>query len=366
MNDEKKEKPDTPTGKIKDLCGKLGLCFFTVLILFIVLEVALRKKDTTFSLATDPNFDRHERTYYPTPGRTNPWIREGQEALKVAVVGDSFTDGAGVPYQDKYAIRLEALLNLNDGVKPAAIKVFAKGGTSTYAHYSYIKHTIEWEADVVVLGICLNDTEDHQKNKIHSAWRADSFPQVPTGFMGWLTRWSNVASFIYTKKEVVRAKKAHQEYYQKLYQDDYQGYKKFVGYLGEIKKDLDAKDIKFFAMIWPLLGDLNAQTYPYHDIHEKIHGVLDGHQIPYLDLLPTFIDKSSTRLQAVPFIDGHPSEIGQRMAAEHLYRALLDEGIIPESYRCTTASGPHEASYSQIYELMNPTTIKKNKATSAK
>ena len=223
MTDE--QTTSTPPAKTRnELWGKLGLLFFTVLILFVILEVALNKKSGEFSLATDPNFDRHERSYYPNDQRKNPWVREGEDSFKVAVVGDSFTDGAGVPYQDKYAIRLEALLNLNADVKPAAIKVFAKGGTSTQAHYSYMKHAIAWGADVVILGICLNDTEDHHDNKIHSAWRADSFPQLPTGFMKWLTGWSNVASFVYTKKEVIRAQKAHAQYYQKLYQEDYQGY----------------------------------------------------------------------------------------------------------------------------------------------
>jgi hypothetical protein len=337
------------------LWRKLGLSFGMICVAFIFFEVALAKEETTFSIDTDPHYDRHERYYYPNKHRKNPWVKEGEDTLKIALVGDSFTNGSGVPYQDKYGVRLEALLNLNNDVPPGATKHYAKAGTSTYAHYSYIKHTIEWGADVVVLGICLNDAEDHQNNKTHSAWRAGMLPRVPTGFMKRLTGWSNIAAYAYTKKEVARAMKAHEAYYQKLYQEDYMGYKKFVGYLGEIKKDLDAHDIHFFVVVWPLLGDLNAKTYPHHDIHAKIHDVLDGYQIQYLDLLSEFLGKSSTRLQAVPFIDGHPSEIGHRMAAEALYRALLDNSMIPEVYRCEHTSGLNAPDYSKLYELMNPT-----------
>jgi hypothetical protein len=347
-----------PLSKGAAILGKIMLTFFTLLILFVFFEIALKKKNSTFSIDTDPNYDRQERNYYPQEKRMNPWVKEGETPYKVAVVGDSFTNGAGVPYQDKYAIRLETLLNLNDDVRPAAIKLWAKGGTSTYDHYRYLEHVVEWEPDAVVLGICLNDAEDHQKNKTHSAWRAASAPQPPKGFMKWLTSWSNVASFVYTKKEVVRAMKAHEEYYQLLYQDDYHGYQKFEGYLGEIKKELDKRDIKFFVMIWPLLGDLNRETYAYHNIHEKVHAVLEGHQIPYVDLLPHFIGKNSTRLQAIPYIDGHPCEIGQRMASEVLYRSLLEHEIIPPEYAAKTSSGKVSGSYARFYEMMNPTTFK--------
>ena len=345
------------SGSSGGLVGKIGLLVFTLLLCLVCAEVVLRGQKSEFSIATDPNYDRQERNYYPAEGRQNPWIREGEEYLRVAVVGDSFTNGAGVPYQDKYAVRLENLLNLNDGVPPAAVKIWAKGGTSTYDHYRYLEHAVEWEPDIVILGICLNDAEDHQKNQTHSAWRADGLPKPPEGFMKWLTSWSKVASFVYTKKEVVRAMKSHEQDYQKLYQEDYHGYKKFQGFLGEMKKELDKRDIKFFVMIWPLLGDLKTENYSFHNIHEIVHGVLDGYGIPYVDLLPAFIGKSSTRLQAIPYVDGHPSEIGQRIATEVLYRALIEQKILPAGYAAQHKGGPIAGDYSRWYKKLNPTLV---------
>ena len=349
--------PDPAARKGPGLKGKFGLLFFTLLLLFAIIEVVLRGKDRSFTLEGDPNYDRQERNYYPDDTRRNPYLRPGEEpGLKVAVVGDSFTNGAGIPYQDKYAVRLEALLNINSNVAPAAVYIAAKGGTSTYDHYRYLQPLFDQhgEPDVLVLGICLNDAEDHQKNQVHGAWRMDSVPRPPEGFMGMLCGVSRLACLIYNKKEVVRAMAAHEDYYQLLYQEDYMGYIKLVGHIRLIKETCDERGIQFFAMVWPLLGDLNPKTYKFGNIHDKVHTILEDNEVPYVDLLPYFIGKSSTRLQAVPYVDGHPNEIGHRIASEVLFRALLTQKLIPEAYVPQHQSGPIEGSYRASYEKLNP------------
>lgn len=348
----------SPKKKGPGLAGKLGLMFFTLLMLFVIIEVALRGKQTAFTLESDPNYDRQLYNYYANDARRNPYVRPGEApGLKVAVVGDSFTNGAGIPYQDKYGVRLEALLNLNSNVAPAAVYIAAKGGTSTYDHYRYLKPLFDQhgDPDLLVLGICLNDTEDHQKNQVHNDWRLDSIPRPPKGLMGALCKVSKAASFVYNKKEVVRAMHAHEDYYQLLYQEDYMGYKKFVGHIDLIKKACDERGIKFFAMVWPLMGDLNPKTYPFHNIHEKVHKVLEDNEVPYVDLLPHFLGKNSTRLQAVPFVDGHPNEIGHRMASEILLRELLERELIPPQYAPDHQSGSVAAGYQSFYQKLNPT-----------
>ena len=54
------------------------------------------------------------------------------------------------------------------------------------------------------------------------------------------------------------------------------------------------------------------------------------------------------------------------LAAEVLYRELLEQEIIPTEYRCKAASGPRAPSYSRIYERMNPTSFDEKKPATAK
>jgi hypothetical protein len=53
-------------------------------------------------------------------------------------------------------------------------------------------------------------------------------------------------------------------------------------------------------------------------------------------------------------VDGHPNEIGHRIASEVLFRALLTQKLIPEAYVPQHQSGPIEGTYRASYEKLNP------------
>ena len=55
--------------------------------------------------------------------------------------------------------------------------------------------------------------------------------------------------------------------------------------------------------------------------------------MPYLDLLPAFQGVDPVRMQAVPGIDPHPSEIAHRIAAEAILNYLLKQGLVAPGYR---------------------------------
>ncbi|MFT5124327.1 MAG: lysophospholipase L1-like esterase [Kiritimatiellia bacterium] len=356
MNGETAEQPAVKNSRRRVL-GKLALLLFSLLVALIAIELVLRKRDLTFSIENDPNYDRSERYFYPDPARLHPYAAPGEKpGLTVAVIGDSFTNGVGVPYLDKYGVRLEYLLNLNEGVAPAVVHVKAQDGTSTFTHFRFLKPLFEehGKPDVVILGICLNDTEDENNREEFKTWRNKGIPRPPEGFTKRLCNFSKLATFIYNKKEVVRAMTAHEAYYQNLYADEYSGYKSFVKHIGLIKANLDEQGVIFFAVIWPLLGDLNPATYKFDAIHEKIHGVLEAQGVPYVDLKPTFMGKNAERLQAIPFVDGHPNEIAHRMASETIFKALVEQKIIPITYRPQHASGLVSGRYRRRYDNFNP------------
>ena len=54
--------------------------------------------------------------------------------------------------------------------------------------------------------------------------------------------------------------------------------------------------------------------------------------IPALDLFPVYQGMSPDRLQVIPLIDGHPNEIGHRIAAEALFEFLIRQQYVSRHY----------------------------------
>lgn len=96
---------------IKAVVLRVVLVLLSVLSLFVVIEIGVRLLHGRFTAS--PRLDRSETLYYAEARQRTVWAREKTDALRVAVVGDSFTQGAGVQRYDCYAERLEWLPNVN-------------------------------------------------------------------------------------------------------------------------------------------------------------------------------------------------------------------------------------------------------------
>ena len=141
---------------LKQILLRLLLVCFSLLFTLLLLEVFLRVAGLGKPIEEqDSNFDRSPVTFYQAESRQHPWTRDPTNVLKIAVIGDSFSNAHSLQYDDTYGLRLERLLNLNDGVKPAEVRLYAKGGTSTYMQIPFLEEAFEWRPDIVILGICV-------------------------------------------------------------------------------------------------------------------------------------------------------------------------------------------------------------------
>ncbi len=86
---------------------RLCAILFAVLIAFIVAEIVIRirGKDPAVQSRTIEYFDRSTTYFYPDRERLNPWAENHPDPLRIAVIGDSITAGAGVQRLDTYARR---------------------------------------------------------------------------------------------------------------------------------------------------------------------------------------------------------------------------------------------------------------------
>lgn len=315
------------------LLGKMALATMVILFAGLALEMVIRLQPGLFFPDTEARSDRSLAYAHPEDSRVHPWTRGATNFLRVAVIGDSFTQAAGVQPDDAYGPRLERLLNMNDGVRPAAVHVFAKCGTSTFMQLGLLREALEWQPQVVILGICLNDMEDYAEPAAMWAWREATIPRQPEGIWQPLTRRSRALAWVYRQKEYIRCRPAFVDYYRRIYDLDYMGWRRSSAAFELFRNDCANEGAAFGVVIFPLLSEnCEKKRYPFEFVHEALHARLDELGIPYLDLLETFRGKMPVRMQAMPNVDVHPSEIAHRMAAEALLVWLMDRKFIGPEY----------------------------------
>ena len=208
-----------------------------------------------------------------------------------------------------------------------------------------VDKALEWGCDILILGICLNDTEDWRRPKKLLKWRHEQLPRPASGWIGFLCRHSQVARFVYLKVQTPRMKRAFISYYERIYDPAYTGWEIFTKAITKIKKKCEDQDVTFVGLIFPLLShDLRRDAYPFTAMHEAIHTVFAEEGIRHLDLLNDFTALSPQRMQAIPGFNPHPSEIAHRIAAESMFRYLHEQDLIAETYypvRRHTADDEH-------------------------
>ena len=304
----------------------VGLMAFGLGLALGGLELALRLLGAGGPAELDPSYDRPLRRLSPDSTRRNPWGREGQDALRVAVIGDSFTNAFANQWYDGYGQRLEYLLNMRDGVRPAEVRVFAKNGSTTWEQLPLLEKALKGDPDLVILGIFLNDTQVKRDPRLESR-----SVRIPTGWLRELLSRSQALAWLYLRSENVRlnlTSDAHQDY---LFSPENQGFRRFQGAIRKFAEKSRRKGARFVAVIWPNMFALDGR-YPLELPHERIAGVLNEAGVPYLDLLPEFRGKSPIRMAAYPDIDSHPSEIAHRVAATAIFHYLIDQGFVDRSY----------------------------------
>jgi len=311
---------------------RLLLVLGSLLVMLIALECVLR--GIAHRPTPSPIGDRSPFFYVPDEDRDHPWSRGATNVLRIAVIGDSFTVGEGVQGDDRYANRLERLLNMQSKKPPVNVRVFAECGTSTFQQVALLDEALKWNPRIVVLGICLNDMEDWANPKELLRWREGLFPNTPPRWLARVFQCSRALDWMYHRLQAAQMEREELRYYRRLYKPSYRGVSRFRESIKTMNDKCVDAHVVFVPMIWPLLSEkFQAGCYPFEYAHEAIRQRCEELKVPCLDLLPFFRDASPDRLQVIPGIDPHPNEIAHRMAAETLMLFLLDKRYISKGYR---------------------------------
>jgi hypothetical protein len=279
---------------------------------------------------------------YDTVARRAPWavetrfnalgFREGPfspkrpGALRVMVVGDSFTEGQGVKEDDTMVRVLDRILARE---APGRFEVLNCGrrGADFPALYEIFEKVLAFDPDVVVYAMVLNDAvqspafharqtylNDLIQDGVRMAQTSGEDPEP--GF--WSPR-----LFAFVKDRIVSARVGREStrWYLEMYgEPNREGWARTEGFLRDMDGRMRERGGHFLLTLWPLLIDLD-DGYPFAPAHETIERFCASAGISHHDLWPAFRGMRAPALWVHP-VDHHPNEIAHRRAAESLAPVL--------------------------------------------
>lgn len=242
--------------------------------------------------------------------------------VRVAVIGDSFTEGMGVKEEDTYARVLHRLLNT--GPEAGHWEVFNCGrrGYDFPALRDLFETVLALEPDVVIYGMVLND-----------AVRSDAFQ----GRQAYLNDWIldrgrmfrddderrlgpldfRLFALVRDRVESYRVGRDTTRWYRDMYgEPNREGWERTQAYLREMNSRAQARGGRFLVASWPLLVGLEGR-YPFADVSETIARFCLSAGIARHDLLSALYGRRDDSLWVHP-VDHHPNETAHRLAGESL------------------------------------------------
>ena len=232
-------------------------------------------------------------------------------------LGDSFTYGRGVRYEDIYLTRLEFLLN--HGQNKAIVKNCGVVGANIEDIVDiYARESASLpRGSFVIYGLVLNDFGLDLTTPIKGL----NFIDINNGGYTFspLRKSSALINFI---SYSIEKRRLHTNTV-KTYVESFEGESSENGFdlLNELDQSILEDEGTLLVVVFPLLYDF--EKYRFSSIHEEIQSFCERHRILYLDLLPAFSRYRAEDLWANP-TDHHPNEIAHRIAADEIAAFIED------------------------------------------
>lgn len=255
---------------------------------------------------------------------------------KVLIIGDSFTFGQGIRYEDTFIKKVEKLsksyIGINFGISGADIDEIFQ---------DFSKNTKEVNSDIVLYGLCPNDIVLDPKDwedfnsliKVNKSFETKDSRKV-WDFLNLRNHYFNeledlgilrkshiveLISYHYTLSKVTNATIDH---YRDIYnfKKNANGLKKTLDYIREMKLISEDRGARFAVVLFPLLYWPGGKN-PFAAEYEGFKGVLKDHGVNYYDPLPSLMRFNDRDLWVHP-LDQHPNEIANEIIAKDILSFL--------------------------------------------
>jgi hypothetical protein len=251
-----------------------------------------------------------------------------REAFRILVVGDSFSWGDGVYWQDAYPNRLQARLNEFSRGERFEVVNWSRPGWNTLRQVRSVeKRLAEIDPDLVILGFVLNDPEPVDRSLLEQMLSAAEGRQPRPGVSAWLFEHSQLYRLVWTRFENSRTHRELSAFYLRLYEGEH--WEACRRALKRLRNRTRGRDVPLVLLIFPVFDSPMDERYPYRDLHHRVAAEGRALGVPVFDLFAVFEGMDTARLAAVPFTNAHPTEIAHRVAADGILSYLVRKKLLP-------------------------------------
>jgi len=239
----------------------------------------------------------------------------------ILALGDSFTYGLGVRYDDTYSRELEELLAGDN--QPLLINNLSVPGNDIEeicAIYEEVRQPDQFP--LVIYGLVLNDFGLPGAEKIVGS---DYIDLNNGGYAP--SHWRELSAsinFIGHCLDTIRTDRVTKKAYLAAFQGE--NSRKHFAMLADLDRQVEADGGELVIVLFPLLHRFD--DYPFQGLHDKIDEFCEREGVPILDLLPAYSQHEAEDLWVHP-VDHHPNEIAHRIAADELFAFLNCEDLLP-------------------------------------
>jgi hypothetical protein len=310
--------------------GEVVLLLFSILLFLGFAEVALRLTGIGSPRPTGyAPVDTKRKGMAPTNSRgyrdLEHVVAKPAGVRRLVSLGDSFAWGASVEFDDTYAQRAERALNRRRPGEHWEVIQLAQPGMNTVEQASQlVEEGMAYGPDVVVLGYVLNDSEDENAAEERRArdWVLEKRERKST--VRKILNKSMVYRLVSGRIDATLENRRRLAAYRSQFAPTYPGWlasQKALRLMGNVCRE---KGIPFVVMVFPLFGQPLDDTYPFTEIHGLVAHAAGEAGARVVDLLPLYRGLRWDVLVVDGADDEHPNEIGHRIAAGALIRALDD------------------------------------------
>jgi lysophospholipase L1-like esterase len=233
-------------------------------------------------------------------------------ALRIMMLGDSFTEGWGVAVDDTFSRRIERLF-AGEGVAAEVINAGVGNYNTIQEARYFLTEGFRYAPDIVVVNFTYNDAEpvprSHEPGFIARRCQACVF----------------LAGRLDALSRLVGARPAWSDYYLGLFGDGAApGWQAAKGALHELAAFCHARGIKLLVASFPELHDV--QNYRLGRITALIRAAAEAEGAGFVDLLSAVAQEDPAGLWVTPG-DVHPNARANQLFAEALFAAL--QGLAP-------------------------------------
>ncbi len=253
---------------------------------------------------------------------------------RAVCLGDSFTWGVGVLFDDTWPQRLERLLARERGERWEAVNLGEPGLNTVQEASKLAAEGLAYRPDVVVLAYVLNDSEDANAAEARRAeeWveeRRQSAAAPPS-----LLDRSALVRLVRGRVRATLENRRRVAGFRSMYAEDYPGWKAGREALRAIGGLCREAGVPLVVAVFPLFGNRLDGGYPFTELHAKVVQAAGESGAKVVDLLPQYRGLDWRTLVVDGANDEHPNEVAYRIASQAIARSV--DAVVPR----TAASAP--------------------------